>query len=112
MTLPELLTAFLALGGVAVFIAAGINVLKFFHIIPDGSADLWSLVLNAVLFLFFVVGKAAGVDVDTADKVLGGIGQLILILLPLLGQVLVGRLAHATLKRLKVPVLGYSYTKG
>ena len=116
MSLQELLVTFLALGGVAVFVSALLNVLKFLKVVPDGSADTWSLVINAVLFLFFVVGKVAGVDVDTIDKVLGGIGNLILILLPFLGQVLVGRLTHAGLKRLaRVPVLGilgYSHAKG
>jgi len=110
--LQSLLAAFLALGGAAIFVTALVNVGKFFHVVPDGLAGVYTLIVNAVLFLLFVIGKVSGLNVENIDGVLGAIGQLVLMLLPLLGQVVVGFLAHQGLKRLKVPVFGFSYSKG
>ena len=109
--LTSLLAAFLALGGVNIFLTAVINLLKYFKVVADGQAGTWALVINAVLFLAYVGGSVAGVDLTKLDSVLGSIGNVILILLPLIGGLVVGKGAHVALKRFKVPVLGFSHSQ-
>ena len=67
--LTSLLAAFLALGGVNIFLTAVINLLKYFKVVADGQAGTWALVINAVLFLAYVGGSVAGVDLTKLDSV-------------------------------------------
>lgn len=111
MSLQELLNAFLALGGVAAFIAAGLNILKVVGVVPDGQTGTYSLIANAVMFGLYIAAHIAGFDVSKFDSVLAGIATLITALLPFLAQLLVSKGVHVGLKALKVPVLGKSFSK-
>ena len=109
--LQILLTAFLAFGGVNIFVTAVINVLKYIKVIADGQAPTWTLILNAALFVVYVVTQFAGLDFGGIDTVLLAIGNLILALLPMIGGLLIGRGTHYVLCRLHVPLLGFSYSR-
>ena len=109
--LQVLLTAFLTFGGVNIFITAVVNVLKYLKVVADGAAPTWTLILNAALFVVYVITQFSGLDFTGIDTVLMAIGNLILALLPMLGGLLIGRGAHYVLRRFNVPVLGFSYSR-
>lgn len=108
MSLDQLLPLYLALAGTAALIAVVINILKKFGIVKDGDAPTWSLVLNLVGFVLFVVANIAGLDVAGIDNVLASVASLLAALLGLIGQFGITKIANAGVRG--VPLIGYSYS--
>jgi len=107
----DMLTQFMALGGIALFIATLVNVLKAFHVIQDGQAPTYSFVLNLGAFVIFsVVGWfKPGVEWAAIDSTLAAIANVAITIFKLATQVLISKLGHENVLK-TVPVLGFSYS--
>jgi len=108
MELGDYLNQYGLLLGVAAFVAALVNVLKFLKIATDGTAANWALGLNLLGFVLFVVANIAGLPTAGVDAIVGSLAALIMTILGLLGQLVVSRGVNAGLRG--TPLIGYSHS--
>ena len=102
---------FMALGGIALFIATVVNVLKALKILQDGQAPTVSFGLNLVAFVIFsLLGWfKPGVEWAAIDTTLAMIANALITIMKLATQVLASKLWHENVLK-TVPVLGFSYS--
>jgi hypothetical protein len=108
--LSGLVTGFLSLAGAAGLIAALVNAGKAAGLVQDGKAGMWSLGLNLVgLVTLYIVGLVKpDFDIGQADAVAGSLAQILTLVLALLSQLGISKLAHLSIKGL--PLIGTSYS--
>ena len=110
MDLNLVLQIFAALVGFPAFLAAAINLAKYFGWLDDGSAPVVVFWANIVAF----VGVAVAVfyvklDVLAAiDNALGVVGVILVDILAMLTSMGLTKLFHAGLRG--IPVIGYSHS--
>jgi len=104
--------AFAALGGIALFIPAVVNVLKKLGIVGEGEGDSVQGIIQMVLFLFFVGLRIflPNFDVDVADSVMEQIAGVIVFLLSFLGQFGITRVAYTKFWKGRMGALGYFHS--
>ena len=112
LDLSKLVAEFLALVGLAAFLAGVVNLLKLLGIVQDGSSATWSAALNLVGFVLFVALKIFSPDIDVLglDGMLKTVAEVLVLLLSLFGQVFFSRLVHAHVLR-GVWLVGKSFSK-
>lgn len=98
MDLNSLLAQLAALGGVAAFITFLVNALKQFGVVKDGDALNWVTGLNLVALVGLFVAHIVGFNVTGLDTILATLAQIGTMLLALLLQVGVSRVAHTLVK--------------
>ena len=108
----EVLPVLEALVGIPALIALLINVLKGFKVVKPGQSELWSKVLNAVVFLslYLLATLAPDVDLlafDGIAKTVSDLGLAILGIIPI-GSLVSGKV-HDGIKG--VPVFGMSHSE-
>lgn len=110
MTLEALFSQFALLVGVAALFAALINVGKFFGWVPDGSAPAWSLALNLLAFVAFVVLRyfAPQVDIAGLDANAQAIADMLIYFLGFVAQLGGSKGANAVLRG--APLIGHSHS--
>ena len=108
--MEQLLAQYAGLVGVAAFIAFVINILKYFGIVQDGTAQNWSAGLNLVflaallaLNVFMPEVDVAGVDARVAQFV-----EFAIVIWGYLLQLFGSKLAHSIVKG--TAVIGKSHS--
>ena len=106
---------FAQLGVVTLFIPAVINALKGFGLIADDNAGLAFGIIEAILFVGFVVvklfGLEPGVDIGVIDKLLVAVANVLTTLLGFLGTLGIGRAAYKAVWRKLKGIFGFSYSQ-
>ena len=104
--------AFLALGGVSVFLPALISLLKKLGIVGEGDADQMHGLLQAFLFLVFIGLRIflPDLEIGGVDAVLKTLADVIIFILSFLGQFGIGRLAYKKLWKGRAGVFGFYYS--
>jgi hypothetical protein len=109
MTIEQTFAAFIALGGVASFVAVVVNILKSRGVIGDGDAPKVAFVLNLVLFAVFGVAlNVLGVDLTPADPILNNLAEILKLLFGITVQQGLTVVAHKSLRG--APIIGFSHT--
>lgn len=109
-TFEQLGMGFIALAGVASFVAALINAGKQAGIVKDGTAPDWSLGLNLVFFAAFIILRLFVPDIDIAgvDQLAANAADILVAILGFVAQLGASRVANAALRG--TPVVGYSHS--
>jgi len=101
------------MAGVAAFVAAVVNALKQFGVVTDGNAGQWFAGLDfgalAILVGVQIFVPAVGVDVINVNA--GLFATVILLVLGYLGSIGFGKVSHALLSSMNIPVIGKSFSK-
>jgi len=107
----ELFPLFASLVGFAAFVAAGVNVLKYFGVIVDGQASAFVFWANVAGFVGVAVAYFTGnVDILTRiDAQLGNYALFMLSFISFIGELGAAKLFHEALKG--SPVVGKSFSK-
>lgn len=110
MSIEQLVTLLLSLGGVGTLVAAIVNALKTSGVVKDGQAPTFVLGFNLLgLVILFLVGLfAPATDLTQLDSTAAQVAQLLTIVVGLLVQFGGSKLAHGTFKG--VPVIGKSFS--
>lgn len=110
MTLEQILTIVLSLGGVAAFIAALINTGKAIGLVQDGQAPTYSLLANVVLFVAVaILGVfAPATDLGSLDGIAKQLSEILVLVLGLATQLGLTKNFAEWLKGL--PIVGYSHS--
>ena len=108
----EVLPVLEALVGIPALIAIVINVLKGFKVVKDGKAELWSKVMNAVVFLALYLLATYKPDVDllffdNIAKTVADLGLALIGIMPI-GSYVSGKV-HSGFKG--IPVIGMSHSE-
>ncbi len=108
--MDSLLAQYASLVGVAALIALLINVLKWFGVVTDGTAQTWSAGLNLLFLigLFAVNLFAPEVDIAGLDARLAQLVEFAAVVWGYLLQLFGSKLAHELMKG--VPIIGKSYS--
>jgi hypothetical protein len=97
--------------GVVALITILVNVLKWAGVVKDGTASVWSMVLNGIGMVTFIVVKIVKPDTDLMilDTNMSLIAQVLSLLFTYVLQLGGSKLVHFILKGL--PVIGKSFSK-
>ena len=109
MDLSGLFAQLQGLAGVAALIAVIINALKVFGVVQDETAPTWSTGLNLVALAAVYVAHVFNLNIAGGDSVAGTLAQFGVLVLTLLSQLGVSKLAHFLLRG--VPFFGFSQTQ-
>lgn len=106
----EILTGFLALGGVSALFSILVNVGKVANIVKDGQSKKFMLVLNLLGFVIFALTKTFIPQVDWAqvDGAAGIVAQMGFGALSLVTMFGGGEITYKALRG--VPIIGKSFT--
>lgn len=112
--MEQLLQQFLGLGGVAAFIAALVNVGKYFGVIADGSASKIALALSTLGFAAMVGLQLFAPDVSIAGLNEGAqkAADVVVYVLGFFAMIGLPAQFHKFYKAAGLPALGASHTKG
>lgn len=107
--LADLLPQFLALAGFAALAAAVVNALKAAGVVKDGQAPTYSILINGAGFLVLLLIRVFSpqTDINAADQTLETVAQILVLVLGLVGQLGVAKVANNSLRG--IPVIGYSH---
>lgn len=111
--MEQLLLQFLGLAGVAAFIAALVNVGKYFGIVADGSAPKISLALSVLGFVAMAALKlfAPDVSIEGLNEIAQKAADVIAYVLGFFVMVGLPAQSHKFFKVAGLPVLGFSFGK-
>jgi hypothetical protein len=109
----ELLLQFGQLAGIAALLAALVNVGKWFGLVADGDAGKVFAMLNLIALSVLVALRifAPAVLIADIDAQAAVLAQIVAVVLGYVVQLRVGMATHESLSRLRVPVIGMSYTE-
>ena len=110
MSIEQLVTLLLSLGGVGTLVAAIVNALKSAGVVKDGQAQTFVLGFNLLgLVVLFVLGIfAPSTDLSQLDSTAAQVAQLLTIVVGLVVQFGGSKLAHGAFKG--IPVIGKSFS--
>ena len=110
MNINDLFPLFASLIGFPAFIAAGVNVLKYFNVLPDGAAPTVIFWVNVAGFVGVAVAYFTGnLELLTQiDEQLGSLALFLLSFVSFIGELGFAKLYHAGLRG--APVVGKSYS--
>ena len=107
--ISQLEATFGGLVGFAAFVAAVVNVLKYFGVVADGDAPKVAAGLNLIglIGLFLLEVFLPGTSIDAIDAQFGAVAVLVALLLSFVVQMGVSKLTHIAIKG--VPLIGFSH---
>jgi hypothetical protein len=111
--LVQIIIQFSSLAGCAALVAVIINILKQVGVVKDGTAGKWSAALNIVVLAILIAFKVfvPSIATDVLDGYAGQVAQILLVVLGYLVQLFTADDFHNLLAKLKIPVIGKSYSK-
>lgn len=110
MDLSTMVAQFTLLAGFGALVAVVVNAGKQFGVVKDGQAPAYTLVINLAGFIVFVIVRLfqPDVDVPATDPLFQQIAQILVLVLGLVGQLGVTKVANLAVRG--QPVIGFSYT--
>lgn len=110
-SLTQLLEGFVALAGVAALMAVLINAGKAIGLVKDGFAPTWSLLLNLIAFVAFVLTRifVPELDIAGADATAAELANILTAILAFVAQLGVSKGANAIVRG--QPVVGFSHSQ-
>lgn len=95
--------------GYGALVSVVVNILKFFKVVQDDTANSWLLGFQLLgIVLLFVAQFIPGVDIPKIDLIMGGLAELLTLVLALLISIGASRFTHAMVRGM--PVIGKSYS--
>lgn len=110
MDLNELFPLFASLVGFPAFVAAGVNIAKYFALLSDGDAPKIVFWVNVAGFVGVAVAYFTGnlVLLSNIDAQLGSLAMFLLTLVSFLGELGLAKVWHNALRG--APVIGESFS--
>src|SRR4030067_3522176 len=96
--LQQLVAQLATLGGVASLITVIVNALKVFGVVGEDAAPTWSAGFNLIALVVLFGAQIVHFDVSQLDPFAGNFAQLIALVLSLIAQLGLSKVAHWSLR--------------
>ena len=108
--LQKMLDVYVLLPGALAIVPVAVAVLKKAGVLQDGQSGLIQFVINAALYVLFLVGTAMGADVVAIDGVLEKVAALVVTLIPFVALPIASKLGYSAARKYKVPLVSYEFS--